>query len=196
MVCKKQEVDLTVSNSDTHVNSALFVYPIQIDCEEMGNSTHPCQSPTPTVNGCDLPLSTWTQTFQQEYSDLMASNRWHQHHTPATFPKSFPRRTQSFVFSRLTKHALTYLAYSHNFSKIHWSENLVYSAIGWTKPHWVSSSFGSIISRHLFSRRLAYTFPERLRRKMPQQLLRSFLSIFLSMGMIQSANFSVPFQTT
>jgi len=76
MVCKKHAVDLTVSNSDTHVNSAVFVYSIHIDCEEVGSSTHPCQSPTPTVNGCDLPLTTWPQTFQQEYSDLMASNRW------------------------------------------------------------------------------------------------------------------------
>jgi len=40
-----------------------------------GDSTHPCRSPTPTVNGRDLTFLTWTQTSEQEYSDLTASNR-------------------------------------------------------------------------------------------------------------------------
>ena len=38
-----------------------------------GDSTHPCRSSTPTVNGHDLTLP--TQTSEQEYRDLTASNR-------------------------------------------------------------------------------------------------------------------------
>ena len=43
--------------------------------KENGDSTHPCQSPIPTMNGGDLTLPTATQTSEQEYSDLTASNR-------------------------------------------------------------------------------------------------------------------------
>jgi len=43
--------------------------------ERSGDSKHPCLSPTPTVNSCDLTSPTLTQTFEQEYSDLTASNR-------------------------------------------------------------------------------------------------------------------------
>jgi len=39
-----------------------------------GDSTHHCQSPTVTVNGCNLTLPTWTQTSEQKCSDLTASS--------------------------------------------------------------------------------------------------------------------------
>jgi len=56
-----------------------------------GDSTHPCRSPTPTMNDRDLTLLTWTETSEQEYSDFMASNR--QPSTPysSNTPKSFTR---------------------------------------------------------------------------------------------------------
>jgi len=41
-----------------------------------GDNTHPCLRPTPTVNGCDLTPPTWTQTSEQEYSDLTANCGW------------------------------------------------------------------------------------------------------------------------
>jgi len=40
-----------------------------------GDSTHPFQSPTPTVNGFGLTPLKRTQTSEQEYKDLMARNR-------------------------------------------------------------------------------------------------------------------------
>jgi len=40
-----------------------------------GDSTHHCPSPTPKLNGCDLPPSTWTQFSEQEYSYLTVSKR-------------------------------------------------------------------------------------------------------------------------
>jgi len=48
-----------------------------------GDSIHPCRSATPTVNDFDLTPSTRTQTSEQEYSDLTASNRRRQQHAPA-----------------------------------------------------------------------------------------------------------------
>jgi len=58
------------------------------------DSTHPCLSPTLTVNSCDLTPLTQTQTSEQESSDLTASNRWPysrnmQHSTHATLHKAF-----------------------------------------------------------------------------------------------------------
>jgi len=48
------------------------------------DSTHPCQSPTRTVNGCDL-----TQTCEQESIDLADSNRRLQHCILAALTKAF-----------------------------------------------------------------------------------------------------------
>jgi len=120
------------------------------------DSTHPCRSPTPKVNGRDLTRPTWTQTPEQEYSELTASNR--RPSTPYTgnTPHSFSEGTRSYVFSRSTKHVYTFLAYCQYFSKFYWRVKF------WSvvlrprrKPHWVSFSFYSTISRHLFSRHLA-----------------------------------------
>jgi len=48
-----------------------------------GDSTHPCQSPTPTVNGRDLTLTTRTQTSEQEYR--VFHNCWNKAATSKTF---------------------------------------------------------------------------------------------------------------
>ena len=40
-----------------------------------GDSTHPCRSSTPIMNGRNLILLTRTQTFEQECNDLMDRNR-------------------------------------------------------------------------------------------------------------------------
>jgi len=65
-----------------------------------GDSTYTGRSPTPTVNGCDLPPR---QISEQEYSDLTASNR--RSSTPYsryTF-QSLSRGTRSCAFSRSAK---------------------------------------------------------------------------------------------
>ena len=51
------------------------------------------------------------------------------------------------------------------------------------KPHWVSSSFGLIISRHHFQA-LGIRFFRELRRKMPPKLVHSLMSLFLCVGLI------------
>jgi len=85
-----------------------------------GDSTHPCRSPTSTVNGRDLTLLKRTQTSEQEHSDLAASN------VPPSTPYSsnilqtFSWGTRSYAFSRSTKHVKTSLAYSQDFSKFCW----------------------------------------------------------------------------
>ena len=85
-----------------------------------GDSTHPCGSPTPTVNGQDLTLPTRTQTSEQEYSDLTASNgRPSTPYSPNT-PRSFSQGTRSYAFSTLTKHVKKSIAYSQDFSKFCW----------------------------------------------------------------------------
>jgi len=48
---------------------------------------------------------------------------------------------------------------------------------------WVSSSFASITLKHLFSKRLAYTYPGRLK-EMPGKSVHSLLSPFLRKGMM------------
>ena len=40
-----------------------------------GVNNHPCRSPTSTVNSCDLMSPIRTKTYEQECSDLKASNR-------------------------------------------------------------------------------------------------------------------------
>ena len=50
--------------------------PLMLTMKRSDDSTHPyCRSPTPTLNGCDVTLPTRTQTSEQEYSDLAASDR-------------------------------------------------------------------------------------------------------------------------
>ena len=88
--------------------------------EKRSNSTHPCRSPTSTVNGRDLTLPMRTQTSEQEYSDLTASNRRPSIPHSRNTPESFSRGTRSYAFSRLTKHVEKFLAYSQDFSKICW----------------------------------------------------------------------------
>jgi len=64
-----------------------------------GDSTHPCRSPTPTVNGRDLTFPTWTQTYERKYSDLTASHRRPSTPTPATLPKAF-HKEPGYMLSR------------------------------------------------------------------------------------------------
>jgi len=37
--------------------------------KKIGDRTHPCWGPTPTMIGCDLTLPTQTQTSEQECND-------------------------------------------------------------------------------------------------------------------------------
>jgi len=52
-----------------------------------GDSTHHCRSLTPTLNGCDLTLSTRTQSSEQEYSYLTASKR----HPSTPYSRNIPQ---------------------------------------------------------------------------------------------------------
>ena len=66
-----------------------------------GDSTHHCWSPTLTVNGRDLTLPTRTQTSEQEYNDLAASNG-RQHRAHARLPKAF-RKEPGHYFLEVDK---------------------------------------------------------------------------------------------
>jgi len=85
--------------------------------QSSGDSIHPCRSLTPTVNGHDLTLPTRTQTSEQEYSDLTASNRRPSTSYSLNTPQSVSQGTRSYAFSRSTKHVKTFLAYSQDLSK-------------------------------------------------------------------------------
>jgi len=69
-----------------------------------GDSTHLCRSSTPTVNGRDLTSPTQTQSSEQEYSDLMASNRRQSTPYSRNTPQNYSQGTRSYAFSRSTKH--------------------------------------------------------------------------------------------
>ena len=64
-----------------------------------GDSTNPCRSPTPTVKGRDLTFPTWTQTYEQKYSDLTITHRRPSTPTPATLPKAF-HKEPGYMLSR------------------------------------------------------------------------------------------------
>jgi len=85
-----------------------------------GGSTHPCRSPTSTVNGRDLTLPKRTQTSEQEYSELAASNRRPSTPYSRNTPQSFSEGTRLTTFLRSTKHVKMCLAYSQDFSKFCW----------------------------------------------------------------------------
>jgi len=80
--------------------------------------THLCRSSIPTVNRRDLALPIRTQTSEQEYSDLTASNN----RRPTALyirntPQCFSQGTRLYAFSRWTKHVKISLAYSEDYSK-------------------------------------------------------------------------------
>jgi len=114
-----------------------------------GDSTHPYRSPAPaTVKGSDLTLLIWTQTSDQEYSDLTASNRRPSTPYSATLHKPFheePGRMLSRVRQSMCRRVW------------HTPKIEIWSVVlgPGRKPHWVSFSFDSIILQHLFSRHLA-----------------------------------------
>ena len=113
-----------------------------------GDSTHPCQCPTPTVNGSDLTFPTWTQISEQEYSDLTARNR--RPSIPYSRNKLFTRNTV-LCFLEVDKAYVDVFGILPTFLK-----NLLESEIASVvlrprrKPHWVTFRISSIISRHLF----------------------------------------------
>jgi len=84
------------------------------------DSTHPCRSRTPTVNGRDLTIPTRTQTSEQEHSDLTASSRRPSTPYSQNIPQNFSQGTRSYAFSKSTKHVKTFLAYSQDFSNSCW----------------------------------------------------------------------------
>ena len=113
-----------------------------------GDSTHPCQCPTRTVNGRDLTFPTWTQISEQECSDLTASNRW---------PSISYSRNKLFTRNPVLCFLEVDKAYVDVFGVLStFLKNLLESEITSVvlrpgrNPHWVTFSIGSIISRHLF----------------------------------------------
>jgi len=111
-----------------------------------GDSTHHCRSPTPTLNGCELTPSTGRQPSEQEYSYLTASKRHPSTPYSHNTHQSFSRGTRPYTLPRSTKHVYKSLACSQDFRKLRWRVEIC-SVLLWPrqKPHWVSSSFGSII---------------------------------------------------
>ena len=58
-------------------SSTRLLLPIQFlqTMKRSRDNTHPCRSPTPTVNDCDLTPPIWAQTSVRECSDFKASSR-------------------------------------------------------------------------------------------------------------------------
>jgi len=154
--------------------------------ERSDDNTNHCRGPTP----CDLTPSSRAQSSEQESSYLTASKRHPSIPYSRNTPRSISGGTRPYTFPRSTKHVYTSLAGSQDFSKICWRLEIC-SAVLRTqrKPHWVSSSFGSIIlaaSRH----RLSWEAKQR-----DAAVVGSFtpVSLFVD-GDDQFANLSVLFQ--
>ena len=109
-----------------------------------GDSTHHCRSPTPTLNGCDLSPSTEKQSSEQECTWRPARGT-RQHRTPTTPPKLFTRNP-AIYFPEVDKACVEVFGMLPGFlENMLESGNLICTAMATTKPHWVSSKFGSII---------------------------------------------------
>jgi len=104
-----------------------------INYEEEWWQHTPLSDSTPSVNGCDLTLSTQIETSEQEYNDLTASNR--RPSTPyfGNTHESLSRWTRSYTFSRSTKRVYMSLACSQDFSKNCWRVEFFYCATAMTK---------------------------------------------------------------
>jgi len=102
-----------------------------------GDSTHHFWSPKPTLNDCVLTLSTGTQSSEQEYSHLTASNSHPSTPYSQNITPSFPRGTRPYTlytFPRSTKHVCESLACSQDFLKnLLASRNFLCSATAATK---------------------------------------------------------------
>ena len=71
-----------------------------------GDSIHHFWSPTPTLNDCELTLLTGTQSSEQEYSYLTASNRHPSTPYSQNITLSFSSGTRPYTFPRSTTHVL------------------------------------------------------------------------------------------
>jgi len=122
-------------------------------------STHHCRRPAPKLNGCDITPSTGSQSSEQEYSYLTASNRLPSTPYSHNTPQSFSRATRPYIFpSGATKHVHKPLACSQDFLKICFC-----SATAAT-----NSTLGIIQCWfNYFSGILANTLPRRLSKEMP-----------------------------
>jgi len=122
----------TVAPSSTQ----LIVCPIQTEqtIGRIGDSTCPCRSLTPTVNGCNLASLTTTQIRRSNTVTWLTttSNRRSQHHKSATL-KGF-HEDPSRMLSRVSQNMCRCLRHT---PKIYWnlleSENLICSATGGPK---------------------------------------------------------------
>jgi len=74
-----------------------------IDYKEEWRQVHHYESPTPSLNGCELTLSTGTQSSGQEYSYLTASKRHPSTPYCHNTSRSFSRWTWPYTFPRWTK---------------------------------------------------------------------------------------------
>jgi len=125
-----------------------------VNCEKGRWQHTPLLESNTTVNGRDLTLPTRTQTSEQEYNDLAASNG-RQHRVHSTLPKAFHKEPGRMLLE-VDKVCEDVFSILPIFFKI-LLESEMWSVLLWPgrKPHWVSFRFDSIISRTPFSWHLA-----------------------------------------
>jgi len=107
----------TVKSTSTQLFLSILF--LQIDYGRSCDSTHPCQSPSSTVCGCDLTRPTWTQTPEQGYSDLTLSSRWSSTLTTSALSNVFPEGPV-VCFLALDKTCVDVFGILPRFSKIYW----------------------------------------------------------------------------
>ena len=122
----------------------------------IGERDQACRSPTLTLKGFIVALLSRTHTSERMHSDLIAVSNWPPMPYCNSTAQSLSLGMQSHAFSRSAKHALTFSAYSHDFSKISCKAK-IWSVVlrPGRKPQLASVSLGSTILRHFFSRHLS-----------------------------------------
>ena len=111
--------------------------------EEWYDITHHCRNPTPTLNDCESTPTTVTQSSEQEYGELRASNRHPSTPCSHNITQSFSRGTGPYTFPRSTKLVNTSLACSQDFLKVWWRVEISSVVLRpRQKSHWVSARLG------------------------------------------------------
>ena len=138
--------------------SIQFIYTVEEEWRQHTSLSHGERS---WFNSPDTDINFW------------AGTQWlggRQHWTPATLPKVFHEEPGCMLSRGSTKHVKTSLAYSQDFSKIcrrvkSW---FCRATSGDENRTGCPSDQGSIISRRIFSRPLAYRLAGKLRREAPR----------------------------
>jgi len=129
-----------------------------------GDSKHNCRSPTPTLNGCDLPRRHGHNLLSRNTFIRLPTRGTRQHRTPTTPSKLF-MRNPTLYFPKVDKTCVYVFGILPGFlESLVESGNLVCDSVAAMETALGIIKFWFSYSRGI----LAFTFPGRLNKEMPR----------------------------